>query len=183
MRFGLSLFLLGSLLVLPATAEARPQKSTPITQAEVEGAQTAWCGALVEIGRVGAAGGDAKAKAAEVLSTAYNYDGGTVLFKPTLAHGEQTFRMTKAGALAYFVGGDAAYPDDHGFALKEWVSCTPVVKGVVAQGDMAIAMGNVHLQNKAGDKVTVDKSFGYLRGKDGSLRVVLHHSSLPYVPK
>ena len=178
-RSAFSLLLLPALLLLPVTSEARSKRSTPITQAEVESAQAAWCSALVDIGKVSASGGDAKAKANEVLSTAYAYDTGTVLFKPTLTHGEQTFRMTKAGALAYFVGGDASFPDDKGFALKEWVSCTPEVKGVVAQGDMALAMGNIHLQNKAGDKVTVDKSFGYVRGDGGALRIVLHHSSLP----
>jgi hypothetical protein len=173
----------GLVVAFAATAaEARP-RSTTITRAEVEAAQTAWCAGLVEIGKVGASGGDAKAKATEILSTAYNYDDGTVLFKPTLAHGEQTFRMTKDGALAYFVGGDPAYPDDHGFALKQWVSCTPEIEGFVAQGNTAMAMGNVHLMSKAGDMVTVDKSFGYTRGKDGNLRIVLHHSSLPYTPK
>lgn len=175
---------LGLLIAFAATAaEARPRKSAEITLAEIEGAQTAWCAGLVEIGKVGASGGDAAAKATEILSTAYDYDAGTVLFKPTLAHGEQTFRLTKEGAHAYFVGGNPAFPDDHGFALKEWVSCTPEIEGFVSNGNTAMAMGNVHLMNKAGEIVTVDKSFGYTRGKDGELRIVLHHSSLPYNPK
>jgi hypothetical protein len=117
-----------------------------------------------------------------VLSTAYAYDDGPVLFKPTLAHGAQTFRMTKDGALAYFVGGDPAYPDDHGFALKQWVRCEPAIAGVVVQDGMAIAMGNVHLENAKGEKVMVDKTFGYRRDATGQLRIVLHHSSLPYTP-
>jgi hypothetical protein len=38
-----------------------------------------------------------------------------VAFKPTLTQQPQTFRGTKAGALAYFVGGNATYPNDkHG---------------------------------------------------------------------
>ena len=117
-----------------------------------------------------------------MLSKAYDYDTGTVLFKPTLTFGAQTFRTTKQGALAYFVGGDSSYPDDSGFALKQWVKCEATIIGVVVHGDMALAMGNVHLEDAKGNKVTVDKSFGYLRGDDGSLRIVLHHSSLPYVP-
>lgn len=40
----------------------------------------------------------------QVLSVAYNYDSGKVFFKPTLAYGPQTFRNTKEGALAYFIG-------------------------------------------------------------------------------
>jgi len=43
---------------------------------------------------------------------------GAVLFKPTLPVNPQTFRATRAGALAYFVGGDPSFPKDKGFALK-----------------------------------------------------------------
>lgn len=163
---------------------ARAQAAQPpIDRAQVEVAQRAWCDALIDIGQVSATGGDARAAAARVLSTAYDYDQGTVLFKPTLTFGAQTFRMTKAGAMAYFVGGDPAFPDDHGFALKQWVTCQPAVVDIVARGDMAIAMGNVHLTDHKGAKVTVDKTFGYRRGDDGALRIVLHHSSLPYTPQ
>ena len=165
-----------------STAVVPSPPATQIAQADVEAAQRSWCAALIEIGHQGATGGNAKATATDVLSKAYDYDTGTVLFKPTLTFGAQTFRTTKQGALAYFVGGDSSYPDDSGFALKQWVKCEAKVIGVVVHGDMAIAMGNVHLEDAKGNKVTVDKSFGYLRHDDGGLRIVLHHSSLPYVP-
>lgn len=167
----------------PARATAAPVAGAPpMTKADAIAAQTQWCDALIGIGAAAAAGQDARAMAERVLSTAYAYDQGTVLFKPTLTHGAQTFRMDKAGALAYFVGGDPAYPDDTGFALKGWKRCTPEVKAVVADGDMAVAMGNVHFEGKDGAKVTVDKTFGYHRGADGRFAIVVHHSSLPYVP-
>lgn len=166
-----------------ARTAAVPSQVTPqIAQADLEAAQRGWCAALVEIGQLGATGGDAKATATAVLSKAYDYDAGTVLFKPTLTSGAQTFRMTKQGALAYFVGGDSSYPDDTGFALKQWVKCESKIVGVVVYGDMAITMGNLYLEDVKGNKVMVDKSFGYLRRDDGSLRIVLHHSSLPYAP-
>ena len=41
-----------------------------------------------------------------VLSNIYNYDYGIVLFNPTLTFGEQTFRLDKEGAAAYFIGGN-----------------------------------------------------------------------------
>lgn len=180
-----------SALALAISGCASSQASTvagsgnhnPITQSQVEGAQRAWCDALVSIASTGQAGGDAKALASRILSSAYGYDDGPVLFKPTLTHGAQTFRMDKRGALAYFVGGDASYPDDDGFALKGWTSCRPEIKGWVHDGDMAIAMGNVHIENKQGQKVMVDKTFGYKRDPAGNLKIVLHHSSLPYSPK
>ena len=164
------------------TAVVPSRPTVQIAKADVVAAQRSWCAALIEIGRIGATGGNAKATATAVLSSAYDYDAGTVLFKPTLAFGAQTFRNTKQGALAYFVGGDSSYPDDHGFALKQWVKCEPTIVGVIAHGDMALAMGNIHLEDAKGNKVTVDKSFGYLRRDDGSMHIVLHHSSLPYVP-
>jgi len=166
----------------PTNGSTETRVERPIALAQVEAAQTAWCAALVEIGRLGATGGDAKGYADKVLSSAYDYDNGKVLFKPTLTYGAQTFRLTKDGALAYFVGGNQAYPNDSGFALKQWVTCTPKIAGVVAQGDMAIATGNVYMTDAKGNQVMVDKTFGYLRGADGQLRIVLHHSSLPFAP-
>jgi hypothetical protein len=41
-------------------------------------------------------------------------------------------------------------------------------------------MGWVMLTDKNGNVTKVDKSFGYKKGADGKLRIVLHHSSLPY---
>jgi len=154
-----------------------------IDRAEVETAQRNWCSALVGIAAESARGGDAVKMATEVLSSAYDYDHAGVLFKPTLAHGAQTFRLDKRGALAYFVGGDEMYPDDKGFARKPWVTCEPKVAGVISNGNTAIAMGNVYFTDASGGKVMVDKTFGYVRGKDGQLRIALHHSSLPYAPK
>jgi hypothetical protein len=57
----------------------------------------------------------------QVLDAAYDYAKGIpVLFKPTLASGEQTFRRTNEGALSYFVGGFDKYPKDAGFAIQGW---------------------------------------------------------------
>lgn len=164
-----------------AEAPAAPSRA-PIAKADVEGAQLAWCDALLSIGKLGASGGDAKALASKVLSSAYAYDSGVVLFKPTLTFGAQTFRFDKAGALAYFVGGDAAYPDDKGFALKGWTSCRPEIRNWWTDGDVALAMGNVYFEDAKGTKVMVDKTFGYHRNAEGALQIVLHHSSLPYTP-
>ena len=101
-------------------------------------------------------------------------------YRDTSTSGAQTFRFDRKGALAYFVGGDADYPDDSGFALKDWTKCRPEVRAVVASGDMIIGMGNVYFTDSAGKEIYVDKTFGYLRDNQGALRIVLHHSSLPY---
>ena len=41
-------------------------------------------------------------------------------------------------------------------------------------------MGWVTFTDRDGNVVKVDKSFGYRRAADGSLKLMLHHSSLPY---
>jgi hypothetical protein len=158
-----------------------------ITYEEVNAAQQAWCDALVEIGRLKETGGDYKAYAEKVLSEAYNYDYGKVFFKPTLAFGDQTFRNDKRGALAYFVGGDAQYPDDKGFALKPWVKARydnagANNQGIQIYGSVAITMGNVWVTDKEGNEVMVDKTWVFKKGKDGKLRIIVHKSALPYNP-
>lgn len=157
----------------------------PISTAEVEEAQRAWCGALVAISTENDTKGHAAAKtlAGQVLDSAYGYNMGPVLFKPTLTVAPQTFRTTREGALAYFVGGDKAYPNDSGFALKGWRKCESANAGVVITGNTAISMGNVTMWDAKGNMTRVDKTWGYVRGGDGKLRIVLHHSSLPYSAK
>lgn len=158
-----------------------------ITYDEVNAVQQAWCDALVKIGKLYSAGGDYKAYAEHVLSTLYNYDNGKVFFKPTLAYGSHTFRTTKKGALAYFVGGDVEYPNDKGFALKPWVKVRydnlgNQNEGIQIYGSVAIAMGNVWVTDQEGHETMVDKTFVFKKGKDGKLRIIVHKSSLPYNP-
>lgn len=161
---------------------------TIITYDEVNAAQQAWCDALVKIGQLKEEGGDYKSYAEQVLSNAYNYDKGKVFFKPTLAYGEQTFRNTKKGALAYFIGGDPEYPNDKGFALTPWVKARydnagNGNEGIQIYGSVAITMGNVWVTDKNGKEVMVDKTWVFKKGDDGKLRIIVHKSSLPFNPK
>jgi hypothetical protein len=155
-----------------------------ITVAEVEAAQRAWGDALVAISTEHERNGQAAAKrlAERVLDTAYGYGMGPVAFKPTLTTAPTTFRTTRAGALAYFVGGDRNYPGDTGFALKGWRGYAVDNAAIVINGTTAISTGNVILTDSKGAKTTVDKTWGYVRDPQGKLRIVLHHSSLPYQP-
>ena len=160
---------------------------TIITYEEVNKAQQDWCNALVKIGKLKEEGGDYKSFAEQVLSDAYNYDYGKVFFKPTLAYGDQTFRNDKKGALAYFIGGDADYPNDKGFALTPWVKARydnagKNNEGIQIYGSIAITMGNVWVTDKNGKEVMVDKTWVFKKGKDGKLRIIVHKSSLPFSP-
>ena len=115
-----------------------------------------------------------------MIDTAYAYQYGPVAFKPTLTSGEQTFRTSREGALAYFVGHNPNYPSDTGFALKPWGSCVIDNKVIQLNGSSAITMGKVKLTALDGKVTTVDKTWSFLRESDGQVRIVLHHSSLPY---
>ena len=194
-RFIKSIVLLASMAVLFVAVEANSLRTaaataqevpTKITEADVNAAQQAWCDALVKIGKVYAAGGDYRAVANQAITDLYDYDSGKVFFKPTLAHGPNTFRPTKAGALSYFVGGNPAFPEDTGFALKQWVDVSydnnAAENGIQIHGDIAITMGNVYLTDVKGEKVTVDKTFVFRKCADGKLRLIVHKSSLPFEP-
>lgn len=153
-----------------------------ITREEVLAAQQAWGKALVQISTDYDKGGfeAAKATAEKVLDSAYGYNLGPVLFKPTLTTAPQTFRTTRDGALAYFVGGDADFPADKGFALNDWRKFETENAAIFIDGDVAMSMGKVRLTNEDGNVTEVDKTWGYKRDDQGNLRIVLHHSSLPY---
>lgn len=158
--------------------------NTNITSAEVKAAQEAWGKALIQISKDYEDKGIKKAKrtAEAVLDQAYGYNFGPVLFKPTLTSGEQVFRTTREGALAYFVGSNKEYPTDSGFALKDWEKFEFENAAVFINGDMALTMGNVILTDSNGKKTKVDKTWGFKKDEKGQLRIVLHHSSLPYMP-
>lgn len=157
--------------------------SQAITETEVTAAQTAWCDALVGISSTYEAEGKAAAKAlaGQVIDAAYGYQMGVVLFKPTLTVVPQTFRPTREGALAYFVGDDPAFPNDTGFALKGWTACSAENNAIFITGETATTMGNVNITGKDGAITTVDKTWTYVKDDAGALRIVVHHSSLPYV--
>jgi hypothetical protein len=157
--------------------------SAPLTVQDVNAAQQAWCDALLSIANTHAAGGDYKSIAEGVLDNNYNYDHGKVLFNPTLTFGEQTFRLDKEGAAAYFIGGNPKYPNDAGFALKPWVACRYTnagdSAGVLIEGDIAITMGNVYLTDSKGQETVVDKLWVFKRDPDGRLRIIAHKSAIP----
>ncbi len=167
-----------SLVATPSLAGKNGAKSK-ITTAEVEAAQKGWSDSLLEIAKAEREGRDPRPLAEAHIKKFYAYELGTVLFKPTVASVDQ-FRGSPDEALSYFVKG--SNPEDKGFALIPWTNVRWENEGVVTDKDSAMAMGN-YFFTKADNTVTkVEYSFGYLRAKDGSLKINLHHSSLPYVP-
>ena len=174
--------LLLSLMAAALAIQPAGAGETKVTDKMVRQAVQGWCDGLLKISRTAMKGGDAKAVASEVIDSAYDYDDGEVLFKPTLTFGDQTFRLTKEGALAYFVGDNPKYPNDSGFALKNWTKTRFTVAGIITEGDIGIYMGNVTFTDKKGKSVTVDKLFVFRFDSNGKPKIIVHKSALPFDP-
>ena len=172
--------LLGLAALFSSGAALAGKNTKQITQAEVLEAQKAWGDGIVAIGQAYTEQDDYVAVAQNHLDTLYAYRKGTVLFKPTKALKPQ-FRGKETQALSYFVGGVVA--EDKGFALQPWSAVRFENTGIITQGRTAQAMGNYYFTDANTNQETkVEFSFGYIRGKDGKLRINLHHSSVPYQP-
>ncbi|MGB8696574.1 MULTISPECIES: hypothetical protein [Acinetobacter] len=176
---------LGITLAACSTTPMKDTHKNIISEPEVIAAQQAWCKALLDISSIYDKSGKQAANdlASKVIDTAYFYQDGPVLFKPTLATNPQTFRTTKQGALSYFVGGDPNFPSDKGFALGGWQKCEIDNAAINISGNSATTLGKVHFTNKNGEVTTVDKTWKFVKDNAGKLRIVVHHSSLEHKDK
>ncbi len=153
-----------------------------INEEQLTQARLAWGNGMIAISKAYEESDITGAKiiAHDFLDHVYGFELGPVLFKPTLSGGAQTFRPTKDGALSYFVGHDPTYPLDSGFGIKSWHEVSSETCAAFFYQDVAMWMGSVTLNSKDGHSITVDKSWGYKKVKNGALKIILHHSSLPY---
>ena len=153
-----------------------------IIEEQLMQARLAWGNGMIAISKAYEESGITEAKiiANDFLDDVYGFELGPVLFKPTLSGGAQTFRPTRDGALSYFVGHDPTYPSDSGFGIKSWHEVRSETCAAFLDQDVAMWMGSVTLISKDGHSITVDKSWGYKKVKNGALKIILHHSSLPY---
>ena len=149
-----------------------------VSLTEVKDAQRAWGEGIVAIAAAHTTGGDYVGLATDHVNTLYAYQMGPVLFKPTLAATDQ-FRPTFETALSYFVASNNACPEDQGFAIKGWTNVRFENSDIIIDGNTALAMGNYFFTSQEGSEVKVEYTFGYIKADDGSLRIQLHHSSLP----
>ncbi len=180
--------MLGCLLLSPALAFAAPAMADPttdhgksghaaITEAEVAAAQKAWGEGIVAIGSAYSSGKDYRAAAKNHIEKFYAYGDEPVLFKPTLA-AEDQFRGTLDEAHSYFVGG--SIEEDNGFAIAPYTDVRWENEATFIDSDSAMAMGNYYFTGTDGAETKVEYSFGYVRDDAGDLKIVLHHSSMPY---
>lgn len=167
------------LIVLTFSFSALAKVFPGITESDVLTAQKNWGKGIVAIGEVFQTEGDHRTAALNHILTSYDYDGGSVLFKPTLA-ADIPFRPTVEGALSYFVGGNAAYPEDAGFAIKPWTNVRFENHGMIFAGNQAIAMGHYYFTDLTGVETKVEYTLGFIKKADGTVKINVQDSSLPY---
>jgi len=159
--------------------------ATEMTKEMVEEAQKAWGDGIVKIATA-YPNGEYVQEATDHINNLYAYEQSKVLFKPTLAADEQ-FRGTFDKALSYFVATDKdgdktkkACSEDGGFAIKGWTAVRfENTEEIITSGGVGMAMGNYFFTNADGE-TKVEYSFGYMLDEDGTVRIILHHSSMPY---
>ena len=146
---------------------------------EIEKAQEKWGNGIVKIGELKDTIKECRMFTLDFISKMYDYENGIVQFKPTKAS-EAQFRGDVKAALSYFIGSDSDFSEDSGFALNPWVNVDFENNSINIINNIAIAMGNYFFTDNNGNKTKVEYSFVYKKNDQGDLKIILHHSSLPF---
>lgn len=176
-----------------------------VSEAEMEAHQANWTKTLKTIGEMyvkngqncTGTGGDIQAYTQKQLLALYAFNESSVHFRPSLTTSPNIFRDTLSKAESYFIGPCAKTPvtGDKGFAFAyhtdpttptnwngfsdiKFVDLTYSVNKSFCHN--SVAQGQATFTASASQNATtVDKSFNYGRMEDGSVKLTLHHSSLP----
>jgi hypothetical protein len=150
-----------------------------ISLKDIENIQKEWGDSLVKLGSLKNNRVACEKEVEILINKLYGYNNGTVLFKPTKAKDDQ-FRLTFEGAKSYFIGKNNDFSEDSGFALQPWTNVRFENASVILNDNNALAMGNYFFREIDGNVVKVEYTFGYFLDKKGSLKINLHHSSIPF---
>jgi len=101
------------------------------------------------------------------------------LFKPTKAR-LSPFRTSLAGTVSYFVGHDATFAEDHGFALHPWIEVGFEPAGITQlTPELTVTMGHYIFTATDNTRHTAEHSLAFVPDA-GNPVIALHHSSFPY---
>lgn len=113
------------------------------------------------------------------LDELYFFNKEKVLFKPTKASIKQ-FRKNKNEFISYFIGHNKVSDEDKGFALEPWKSIYFKNFDTIYLERVIISMGNYFFSDYKNKKMKVEFTFGYILDQKNNLRIVFHHSSIPF---
>ena len=141
--------------------------------------QKEWANSIISIGKAFLNKQDYLDITDKFLDRLYFFNKGKVLFKPTKASHKQ-FRRSKNEFISYFIGHDKVSDEDKGFALEPWKSIYFENFDTMFFENILISMGNYFFTNYQDEQIKVEYSFGYMLDNKSILKIVFHHSSVPY---
>jgi len=150
-----------------------------ITKEKITDFLNEWGDSIIEIGKLNDKSDEQRKLTVEILKKLYGYGEFEVLFTPTKAS-QKPFRPTFEGALSYFVADSPDFPEDHGFAKNPWTKVRFDIKGIQIYDNVAITMGHYFFTDLDNVELKAEYSFAIAENKNGELKIVLHHSSLPF---
>ena len=147
---------------------------------KIKKAQKRWSDGIINIGKYYLEKKDYIALTDKFIEELYSFKEGKVLFKPTKVSKKQ-FRKKKSEFISYFIGHNKISDEDEGFAIEPWKDVQFDNFDFMVLENIIISMGNYFFTNYHGEKTKVEYSFGYiLDEKEGELKIIFHHSSVPY---
>jgi hypothetical protein len=152
--------------------------STEISK-NISDIQQKWGNSIIEIGKAYLDKKDYLKLTENFLDELYYFNQGKVLFKPTKASHKQ-FRNKRNEFISYFIGHNKVSDEDKGFALEPWKDINFQNFDFVTYDDIVISMGNYLFTDYENKKTKVEYSFGYMLNQESKLKIIFHHSSIPY---
>ena len=141
--------------------------------------QEKWANSIIEIGKAYLDKKDYFNLMEKFLDDLYYFKQGKVLFKPTKASHKQ-FRNKRNEFISYFIGHNKVSDEDKGFALEPWKNINFQNFDFITYDDIIISMGNYLFTDYENKKTKVEYSFGYIFDQENKLKIIFHHSSIPY---
>ena len=141
--------------------------------------QKQWSNSIIEIGKAYKEKKNYLELTNKFLDKLYFFDKGKVLFKPTKAF-QKPFRKSKSEFISYFIGHNKVSDEDNGFALEPWKNINFKNFDTLYLEKYFISMGNYFFTNYKNTTIKVEYTFGYKLNQDNNLKIIFHHSSVPY---
>ena len=141
--------------------------------------QEKWANSVIEIGKAYLDKKDYVILAEKFVDNLYYFQNDKILFKPTKASHKQ-FRIKKNEFISYFIGHNKVSEEDTGFALEPWKNIHFENFDYTVFENILLTMGNYFFTNYDNENIKVEYSFGYTLDDKENLKIVFHHSSIPY---
>ena len=146
---------------------------------KIDEIQTEWAQTIINIGKAYLDNKDYVTMTEKFIKELYSLDNHKTLFKPTKASNIQ-FRRKRNEFISYFIGHNKVSEEDKGFAINPWKKIKFENFDFSVFDNFILAMGNYFFTDYNDITTKVEYSFGYILVKDKSLKIVFHHSSIPY---